>query len=367
MIALEIQAAVVHEKAGNIALEKVELDEPKENEVLVKIVGTGICHTDLGVQHQHIQTPLPIVLGHEGAGIVEKVGPGVTEFEPGDHVVISFSYCGKCRSCLEGHPAACENLGRLNFGGCLLDGTTRLKKDGKEVATLFGQSSLATYAVSHVNNLVKVDKDVDLTILGPLACGIQTGAGTVLNKLKPAFGSSIAVFGCGGVGLSAVMAANLTPCLNIIAVDINDDRLALAKELGATHTINSKKTDVVQEIYSITGGGVDYAVESTGVPEVVLQSIHSLKSRGVVAVVGVGGKTSIHIHDDLIPPNRTVVGVVEGDAIPKLFIPKLIDFYKKGKFPFDKMIKTYSFKNINDAINDMNAGKTIKPVITFSE
>lgn len=363
---MEIKAALVHEAGGDIVLENVTLEEPKANEVLIKMVGTGVCHTDLGVQAQHINTPLPIALGHEGAGIVEKVGPGVVEFAPGDHVVISFSYCNNCKSCLEGHPSACEDFGPLNFGGAHLEGTTRLANEKEEpVATLFGQSSLATYAIANTNNVVKVDKDVDLAILGPLACGIQTGAGTVLRKLKPGFGDSIVIFGCGGVGLSGVMGAKLTGAKNIIAVDIIPERLELAKELGATHTINGKEVDTVEEVHQITGNGAEYVLEATGVPALILQGIRSLRSRGIMAVVGVGPDMSLNIHDELIPPNRTIMGVVEGDSIPKLFIPELIEYYKAGKFPFDKLIKRYSFEQLNEAIDDMNSGKTIKPVVTF--
>lgn len=362
---MEIKAAVVHEAGGEIVLENVTLNEPKANEVLVKMVGTGVCHTDLGVQAQHINTPLPIALGHEGAGIVEKVGPGVVEFEPGDHVVISFSYCSSCKSCLEGHPSACEQFGQLNFGGAHLEGTTRISRDTQDVATLFGQSSLATYAIANANNVVKVDKDVDLRLLGPLACGIQTGAGTVLRKLKPGFGDSIVIFGCGGVGLSGVMGAKLTGAKNIIAVDIIPERLELAKELGATHTINGKEVDTVEEVHRITGGGAEYVLEATGVPALILQGVRSLRARGVMAVVGVGPDATFNIHDELIPPNRTIMGVVEGDSIPKLFIPELIDYYKAGKFPFDKLTKFYSFDELNQAIDDMNSGKTIKPIVTF--
>ncbi|WAH37552.1 NAD(P)-dependent alcohol dehydrogenase [Alicyclobacillus dauci] len=362
---MEIRAAIVNEKDGAIRFEAVNLQEPQANEVRVRIVATGVCHTDLGVRAQHIQTPLPIALGHEGAGVIEQVGPGVTQFAPGDHVVISFSYCGNCANCLQGHPSGCEHFFELNFGGTMLDGTNRLAKEDKHVATLFGQSSLATHAIVHVNNLVRVDKDLDLRLLGPLACGIQTGAGTVLNKLRPNFGEQIAIFGCGGVGLSAVMGAALTGCSHIIAVDVNDDRLALAQELGATHVINGRNVDVVAEIQRLTGGGVHYAVESSGISAIVVQAVHSLRIRGTLAVVGVSGNTTLHIHDDLIPSNRTIVGVVEGSSIPKLFIPKLIEYYNKGRFPFDKLIKTYPVESLNEALDDMKSGQTIKPVITF--
>jgi aryl-alcohol dehydrogenase len=362
---MNIQAAIVEEKAGAAQWKNLTLSGPKANEVLIKMVASGICHTDIGVQHQHIPTPLPIVLGHEGSGIIEEVGEGVTHFQKGDHVVISFSYCGHCRNCLEGHPAGCEQLFQLNFGGKMPDGTYRLCCDNKNVSTLFGQSSLSTYVVSHINNLVPVSKDVDLRLLGPMACGIQTGAGTVLNKLKPGFGQSIVIFGCGGVGLSAIMAAALTGCSEIIAVDLHVERLQLAKQLGATYTINGKDSNALEEIVKITDGGADFAIESTGVSQVVIQAVRCLRARGIVAVVGVSGDTTLNIHDDLIPPNRTIVGVVEGDVIPKLFIPKLIEYYQKGKFPFEKLITFYNQDQLDEAMNDMLSGKTIKPVIVF--
>lgn len=361
---MQITGALVDEEQ-NVKLENIELEGPYKDEVLIKLVGTGICHTDLSVLNQDVPTPLPIVLGHEGAGIVEEVGPGVNEFEKGDHVVIAFAFCGECRMCKKGKPGSCENLGELNFDGTMRDGTMRMRSKDKSVATLFGQSSLSTYSVSHKSNLVKVDKDVDLSIMGPLGCGIQTGAGTVTNKLKPEYGSSIAIFGAGAVGLSGVMVASQLGCENVIAIDINQERLNLAKELGATHVLNGKEVDAVEEISKITNGGAQYAFDTTGVPDIVLQSIRCLAVDGTVAVVAVGGEVPIHIHQDLVMPNRSIVGVTEGLSIPSLFIPQLIEQYKQGKFPFDKLIQKYSFEELPQALEDMKNGKTIKPIITF--
>lgn len=362
---MKIKGALVEEKGGAVQWKELTLNAPKANEVLIKMVASGICHTDIGVQHQHIPAPLPIVLGHEGSGIIEDVGEGVTQFKKGDHVVISFSYCGHCKNCLEGHPAGCEQLFPLNFGGTMADGTKRICCDNHEVSTLFGQSSISTHVVSHVNNLVLVPKDVDLRLLGPMACGIQTGAGTILKKLKPSFGETVVVFGCGGVGLSAIMAATLTACSKIIAVDVHESRLELAKELGATHTINGRTTDVIAEIVKITEGGANYSIESTGVSQVVIQAVRCLSARGTVALLGVSDETTLHIHDDFIPPNRTMVGIVEGDVIPKLFIPQLIEYYQKGRFPFDKLVKFYKVSELDNAISDMLDGTTIKPIVVF--
>ncbi|MFS0783134.1 NAD(P)-dependent alcohol dehydrogenase [Bacillus sp. 1P06AnD] len=362
---MNIQAYVAED--GNVSLKGVQLKEISPDEIIVKIMGTGLCHTDLNVLHSVTPTPMPIVLGHEGAGIVEKIGSGVTEFEVGDHVVISFNFCGTCKNCLNGYPSACENFFQENFGTSMELSDSKIMDGDKKVSNLFGQSSLATHCVANVRNAIKIeDKDVDLALLGPLACGIQTGAGTILNKLKPSFGESVVIFGCGSVGLSAVMGAKIANCKTIIAVDVHENRLNLAKELGATHVVNSRETDAVEAIQDITGGGADYAIESSGIAPVVLQAIRSVRAMGTIAVVGASGNLEFHIHDELIPMNKTLVGVVEGQSIPKLFIPELIAYYKEGQFPFDKLVKKYGMDELDQAIHDMESGMTLKPIIMFS-
>lgn len=268
MFSLKIKAAVLHEQGGEFKFEEVELGEPKVDEVLIKIVASGICHTDAVARDLGL-SPFPIVLGHEGAGIVEKVGSSVTTVQPGDHVVLTVAYCGHCENCLTGHPTTCVESTKLNFGGKMADDTHRIHQNEQGVSTFFGQSSFGTYAVANKNNVVKVDRDVDLALLGPLGCGIQTGAGTILSYFKPEFGSTIAIYGAGAVGLSGIMAAKIAGCKTIIAVDLHENRLELAKELGATHVINGKTSDVVKEIKEITNGGTHYALETTGVPVVV--------------------------------------------------------------------------------------------------
>lgn len=210
---------------------------------------------------------------------------------------------------------------------------------------------------------MKVDKDVDITLLGPLGCGIQTGAGTVLNRIRPEFGSTIAIYGAGAVGLSAIMAAKIAGCKYIIAVDIHDSRLELAKELGATHIFNGSKIDTVEEIKALTNGGTKYAVETTGVPSVVRQSLQGLRPLGTVAILGVTPKMNIDVHNDLMVEGKTMMGVIEGDVVPRVFIPHLINYYKAGQFPFDKLVKFYDFEQINKAFEDSKKGITIKPII----
>lgn len=359
---MKIQAAVTHAQGKPFSIEEVTLSEPGSNEVLVRLVAAGVCHTDavgrdLGV------SPYPVVLGHEGAGIVERVGDNVTGIAAGDHVVMSFAHCGQCENCLTGHPTVCATFNQLNFGGRMDDGTCRLHQGKTELSTFFGQSSFGTYAVAHARNVVKVDKDVDLALLGPLGCGIQTGAGTVLNRLKPEFGTSIAVYGCGAVGLSAVMAAKIAGCQQIFAVDVHDNRLELARELGATHAFNGKNVDVVKEIKAAANGGTHYAIETTGVPPVVRQCLNALRPLGQAAIVGVTPEMSLDVHNDLMAEGKSMIGVIEGDSVPRVFIPKLVEFYKAGKFPFDKLIRFYEFSDINQAFEDSSSGVTVKPIL----
>lgn len=365
---MKIKAAVTHRPGGEFELEEVELGDPRPEEVLVRIVATGVCHTDMVARDQEYPVPLPAVLGHEGAGVVEKVGDNVTTVDVGDHVVLSFSSCGECKSCLTGHPYACENFFDLNFAGTSYYQDHRLQKNGQNLSTFFGQSSFGAYAVAHNRNVVKVDKDLDLSLLGPLGCGIQTGAGALLNTLKPQAGSTFAVFGCGAVGLSALLASKAVGVTTIIAVDVHDNRLELAHELGATHTVNAKNTDPVEKIKDITAGGVNYAVESSGVPAVLRQAVESLTFMGVTAVIGAppfGKEVNLDINDILVT-EKTVTGVIEGDSIPQIFIPQLIELYKAGKFPFDKLVKFYDFEEINAAVHDSETGKTIKPIVKIS-
>lgn len=362
---MKIEAAVTHAQGADFAIEDVTLSQPKSNEVLIKVVATGVCHTDAVARDLGI-TPYPIVLGHEGAGIVEQIGDNVAGLAVGDHVVMSFAHCGRCENCLTGRPTVCLRFNELNFGGRMEDGTVRLHQGDVEVGTFFGQSSFGTHAVVHERNVVKVDQDVDLALLGPLGCGIQTGAGTVLNRLRPEFGASIAVYGCGAVGLSAIMAAKIAGCPQIFAIDVHDSRLELAAELGATHALNGQQVDVVKEIQGASGGGTHYAVESTGVPAVVRQCLHALRPRGQAAIVGVTPEMPIDVHNDLMAEGKSMIGVIEGDSVPRVFIPKLIEFYKAGRFPFDRLVKRYGFEQISRAFEDSANGVAIKPILEFA-
>lgn len=361
-----IKAAVTKSAGTPFVMCPVVLDEPKAGEMLVKVVASGVCHTDelgmLGV----LPTQLPAVLGHEGAGIVEKVGEGVTEFKPGDRVGFSFAFCGKCENCLKGMYSSCLQMNQINFGGILPEGTSRLStEEGDNLSMFFGQSSFAEYAVVDSRCAVKVEyDDVDLAIVAPLGCGIQTGAGTVINNLKPEFGSSIAVYGCGTVGMSAIMAARVAGCSKIIAVGGNAESLKLALEIGATHTINRREvTDIEAEVRKIVPAGTNYAVDTSGNENFIRTALHALAPHGELAIVGVSPKMEIDMFGELMADGKCIKGVIEGDAIPKLFIPQMIEYYRQGRFPIDKIMKFYTFDQINEALEDSHNGKTIKSVV----
>lgn len=364
---MEFQAAVLNKAQNPFDMETVRLDDDlRPEEILVKVVATGICHTDIAIRNQFMPFPIPAILGHEGAGIVEKVGSNVTKVQPGDHVILGPASCGKCSYCKAGHPAYCADMFLLNFSGRRTDGSCPYHDhSGKDVSGLFfGQSSFATYSLAVENNVIKVDKDDPLEILGPLGCGLQTGAGTVLNVFKPHAGESIAIFGVGPVGLAALMAAKLAGCTTIVAVDVHDSRLALAKELGATHTLNSKDGNVGTRIAEeIIPGGVHYAFDTSGRNDVINEALRSLRPLGKCALVGGAATTQIEIDFRSLTKGLSLEFVIQGDSVPEVFIPQLISLYKQGLFPFDKLITFYELSEINQAVEDAEKGKALKPII----
>jgi aryl-alcohol dehydrogenase len=363
---MEIKAAVIHETGGEFSIEQLELTDPRDDEVLVKIVGVGICGTDLGAVHGHLPIPAPpSVFGHEGAGIVEKVGARVTKVKPGDHVILAWDYCGECAACKLGAELYCLNFFLHNFHGARPDGSPTLRK-GEEIihGCFFCQSSFADFALANERNVVKVRDDVPLEVVAPMGCGIMTGAGAVMNALRPRAGSSIAVFGTGTVGMSAVMAALVVGCTRIIAVDVNPERLEMAKELGATHTVNAGEVDPVEAVLDLTGGGPEFSLECVGNPQVFRQAVDVLPRLGVCGLLGVvPPETEVNLNMDLIMNGRTVKGILGGDAIADLFIPKLVELYTQGRFPIDRLITYYPFDDINQAVKDMAEGRVVKPVL----
>ncbi len=364
---MKIQAAVVREAGAPFCFEEVELAEPKADELLIKIKAAGVCHTDEAGRAGELPFTFPVVLGHEGAGIVEAVGSAVTEFKPGDRVAMSFCSCGHCKPCLSGRRYACEQMFPLNFGGKMPDGTSRLSKDGQEISCFFGQSSFATHAVVNQNSCVKVDDDIDLALAAPLGCGIQTGAGCVLNIFKPEFDSTIAVFGIGPVGLSAIMAAKIVGCSRIVAIDKIPSRLELAKELGATDIINGGEvTDMAAALMEMTGGaGFDYAIDTSGSRFLANVALGVLSYTGKL-ILAAGG-TRLELITGAQLGAKTVMGLNEGNSNPKVFIPQLLKYYKMGKFPVDKLLTYYDIQNINEAFEASHQGGTIKAVMRVED
>lgn len=365
---MDATAAVVRGKEQPFEVGPVKIGEPRADEVLVKVTACGVCHTDLICRDQWYPVPLPSVFGHEGSGIVEAVGENVTKVVPGDRVAMSYNSCGMCGNCLSGRPGYCKQFFEANFSGARTDGSNAYAggNGSEEVhGHFFGQSSFATYALARERNVVKIREDVPLEMVGPLGCGIQTGAGGVLNSLRPEAGSSIVVFGTGTVGMSAVMAARVSGCAVIIGVDLKPKRLDLAMELGATHVINGSEESSVERIKEITGGGANYSIETTASPEVFRQSVDCLTQLGTCGLIGaaaVGTEAKVDISTMLLFGHR-IQGIIEGDAIPDVFIPRLLELYTQGRFPFDRLMKFYELDEINHAAEDSESGEVLKAVL----
>ncbi|MGQ3050045.1 MAG: NAD(P)-dependent alcohol dehydrogenase [Niveispirillum sp.] len=364
---MKITAAVTRQTGGPFTLEQLDIEDPLPGEVRVRILATGICHTDMVMRDRLLPVPQPVVLGHEGAGIVEAVGAGVRKVKAGDAVVISFNTCGTCPACAGATPSYCREFFPRNFFGSRLDGSSGLSQDGTPIhGNIFGQSSFATHALAHERNVVKVQDDVPTALLGPLACGVMTGVGTVTNALKIRAGQSVVVLGAGTVGLSAIMAAKMVGAGRIIAIDPQPARRDMALSLGATDVIDPAGTDTVAAILALTQRvGVDYSIDTTARADVIRSGILMLAPMGECAVVGAiaHGQDIAVDGGHLLSGGRRLRGVVEGDADPETFIPWLVDLYRDGHLPFDRLVHFYSLAEINKAVEASERGQVIKPII----
>jgi aryl-alcohol dehydrogenase len=363
------QAAVIDAPGAPFAVQDVQLDDPRPTEILVRMAAVGICHTDLTIAAGHIPFPLPGVLGHEGAGVVEAVGSAVTRVAPGDHVVLTFTSCGHCPSCRTAHPAYCTTWIPQNLiGGKRPDGTSAISRGGEPLgARFFGQSSFARHAIVDERSTVKVDPDIPLELLAPLGCSIQTGTGAIWNTLRPEPGSSVAVLGVGMVGMAAIMAASLSAVGTIVAIGRRPEQLELAAKFGATHTINTTETDFAPALREITGGaGVDNVVEAIGNADLLKASIEALAPRGSVAIVGAppyGVEVSLDVHRLL--PGRRILGVCEGDSDPERLLPLLAGMVRSGRLPISSLVREYDFAEIQTAADDFAHGQVTKAVLRF--
>jgi aryl-alcohol dehydrogenase len=365
---MKITAAVVGEIGGDFSLEEVTLGAPASDEVLVEIAGVGLCHTDIAVQHGHLPFPLPGVFGHESSGTVVAVGSAVSKVAKGDKVAVSFNSCGECAQCAKNAPSYCHDFMARNFGGVRADGTSALSRDGKDLGgNFFGQSSFATHAIAHERNVVKVGDSAPLDLVGPLGCGVQTGAGAVLNALDCEPGSSLLVLGGGSVGLSSVLAAGVRELATVIVVEPMAQRRELALSLGATHAIDPAGGTLSEQVREIVPDGVDYAVDTTALVPVLEETLLSLGQRGTLGMLGVPADPTAALPVGLIQSQvigLKLMGIVEGDSDPDTFIPELLELHHAGKFPFDKLITTVPFSKINEAVAAQHRGDAVKIVLT---
>jgi len=360
-------AAIAYKAGSPLALEPVELAELQANEILVNVQACGICHTD--TKFQQVLT-LPGVFGHEGTGTVEEVGAGVSDIQPGDRVIMSYPFCNHCSPCLEAEPYKCEDIFALKFGGQRLDGSKTISLNGKGISSsFFQQSSFATKAICLEQAAVKIDSSLPPEMLAALPCGIQTGAGAVLNsfKVKPAEG--VVIFGAGAVGLSAVMAARLCSANPIICIDMNETRLQLAKELGATHLFNAAEEELIRLVHEVAPRGVQYAFDSSASVPGLKNAISCIGQGGQVGIVSypLGGDEFPFTTKDLFLKVGSLHGIFQGSSVPRLFLPKLIALQESGEFPYEKLITTYNFSDINQAFEDTHSGGVIKPVLLMNE
>lgn len=369
MNGIPIRALVVERTGGPFVEQELMLEEPARGEALVRILASGVCHTDEITRHGDMPMPLPAVLGHEGSGVVERIGEGVTQVAPGDRVIIGWPSCGECRNCLDGQPRYCLRTGDALVSGRRfkgeLTGTTAYSRNGEPVnGHFFGQSSFATYSITNADALVKVPGDAPTELLGPLACGLATGAGAVLNEARPRLGDSVLIVGVGAVGLSAIMAARNSGVTRIIAADVHDNRLELAQELGATHVINSRSKDLVAEVRAITDSTVDYAIDCTGVIAVIEQMAEAIGMLGTLVLVG-GAPANARFSLDHLRTlwGKRVIGVLGGGGRSGQLIPALVELYQQGRFPFDRLVRYYEMGEIEQALADSKSGEVIKPIL----
>ncbi|HXX08875.1 MAG TPA: NAD(P)-dependent alcohol dehydrogenase [Pseudolabrys sp.] len=363
---MKITAAVVHERSGPFTIEELDLCDPRADELLVEVVASGMCATDLHGRDAYYPTKFPKVFGHEGAGIVRAIGSAVTKIKPGDHVLMAYPWCGECPNCRSHRQSYCLHAFDLKMNGTRADGSVLHSKNGKPVySAFFQQSSFGNFTIANERFAVKVRNEAPIEHVCALACGGQTGAGAVLNVMKPRAGDSFVVFGIGTVGLSGLMAAKICGCDPIIAVDVHEHRLKLARELGATHTINhNSRGDVVAEIKSITGVGARYTLETSALPAVFREAVEALMPAGMCVLLGSARKgTEVSLEMPFVQNGREVRGVIQGDSVPQEFIPVLVDHILAGCFPVDRLITFYELADINRAATESASGKTIKPVL----
>ncbi len=361
-----MKAAVFHGPKMPLSIEDVELDKPQDREVLIKTVASGVCHSDLHFVDGFYPYPAPAVLGHEAAGIIEEVGKQVTYVKPGDHVICCLSvFCGNCEQCMSGHPNRCSNKAATQRNP---QDKPRISQKGKAVNQFLDISSYCEKMLLHENAVVKIREDLPLDRAALIGCGVTTGVGAVLNTARIEPGSTVAVFGAGGVGLAAIQGARIAGARKIIAVDMFEGKLAMARRLGATDTVDASASDPVDEIRKMTGGGVDYSFEAIGLKKVAEQAFNALKAGGTATVIGmipVGQK--VEIDGYMFLTERKLQGSNMGSNRFRIDMPRYIDFYMQGRLNLDDMIsQRRKLEDVNDAFRAMKAGEVARTVLMFN-
>jgi S-(hydroxymethyl)glutathione dehydrogenase/alcohol dehydrogenase len=366
---VKINAAVVRE-INKFSIETVELDPPKANEMLVRVRAAGVCHSDLHMLRDELRAVLPLVLGHEGAGIVEQVGSNVTKVKPGDRVLVNWLPADNtCPTCLSGHPNVCERLAKTTLIGLLPDGTSRLKTlDGVQLRHLLGSATMSDYIVLDQAGAIPFPADVPFEVAAIIGCAVVTGVGAVINTARATAGSSAAVIGCGGIGLSAIQGCRLAGCHPIIAIDTVDSKLEFARRMGATETINAKQVDVVKTLRSLTRGGPDYVFDTVGSAMTIPQALLAVRAAGTVVVAGLhAAKLDVPIPvGALVLQNKSLLGSFAGSMRAQIDLPRLVELYRAKRLQLDELVtKRYPLANLAQAFDDMEAGKVARGVIVF--
>lgn len=364
---MQITAALARAPGDSFSIETLELDEPRADEIRVRIAAVGVCHTDLVARDGAMPFSLPAVLGHEGAGVIDAVGSAVTKVAVGDRVALTFRSCGACARCLGGDPAYCYTMPMLNYIGMRPDGSKAIRDGQAPVSSnFFGQSSFATYALTYERNVLKLPDDIPFELAAPLGCGVQTGVGGVVRALAAPKGSSILITGGGAVGLSAVMGAVIQGCGTIIVVEPLASRRELAQDLGATHVVDpAVQKDLPAAVRAILPHGVDFAFDTTGRPDILTATMSCLAPKGVFGVVGIP-PAGTPVPGDLgamLTFGQTVRGIIEGDSDPDIFLPQLIEHWRSGRLPLEKLVRTFPFADINAAIAAQHDGDCVKVVL----
>lgn len=372
---MKIKAAVLYEmgrprpyaESAPVVIEEVELDPPGPGEVLVRVAAAGLCHSDLSVINGARPRAMPMVLGHEAAGIVEETGEGVNGLAEGDHVVMVFvPSCGECHPCTEGRPALCEPGAKANAEGTLLSGARRLHKNGTALNHQVGVSCFAEYAVLDRHSLVKIDKELPLEEAALFGCAVLTGAGAVFNTAGVPAGATVAIVGLGGVGLSALLAAAAVGTHEIVAIDILEDKLALARKLGATRTANATDPDCVEQVREATGGGVDFAFEMAGTVQAMDIAYRVTRRGGVTVTAGLSPpdhKFEVQ-HVNIVAEERTIKGSYIGSSVPQRDVQRFIDMYRDGRLPVDKLMsERVGLDELNMAFDRLADGQTIRQIL----